>query len=439
MYPKIVAYSYTNPLLASPPNSAIWGWEIEQIYQDVGQRQQYYQLLQDCQIDPPQYLLIRRLDELGNTLVEIQKNVSLLESFNIEIIAIEQDYYSSQFKEQDSVKIREKLSQLSQEITDNQYKNRLKEGHAKNRIQFLPPPGKAPYGYRRGQDRYIIDRSTSPIVKAFFDHFLLFGNLRDAVRFIEKKYNKKVSVSTAKKWLTHPVYRGNIGYKNKEIIPDTHLSILSREEAAQIDRLLRRNCQFSPRNASAPRSLAGLVTCQNCQAKMNIIRVRPSSQSTEYLYLRSTDCPLKPKCKAITYQTFLEKTIQKICCELPQEVAKLQLPNITLIKTHLETAIAQKQEMIQTVQSLQEQGILDPETTQLRIYKIKTEIAQLKFQVDQLPPENLIRLTQDVALEEFWLDLSESERRFYFREFIKSIEIIRENQQTFELRLQFVF
>ncbi len=49
--------------------------------------------------------------------------------------------------------------------------------------------------------------------------------------------------------------------QNGQILSDTHTPIISREEAAQIDRLLRRNRRLPPRTASANRSLAGLVSC----------------------------------------------------------------------------------------------------------------------------------------------------------------------------------
>jgi hypothetical protein len=65
---QIVAYIYTDPLIEEPPSVEIWGWEIDRVYQDLGQR------------------------------------------------------------------------------------------HARNRLKSLPPPGKASYGYRRGKDKYTIDR-----------------------------------------------------------------------------------------------------------------------------------------------------------------------------------------------------------------------------------------------------------------------------------------
>ena len=59
------------------------------------------------------------------------------------------------------------LLQLAGEVQNRQRSRQLKAGHARNRLKTLPPPGKAPYGYRRGQERYIIDRMAAPVVHRF--------------------------------------------------------------------------------------------------------------------------------------------------------------------------------------------------------------------------------------------------------------------------------
>lgn len=436
---KIVAYSYSDPLLETPPNPTIWGVEIDKIYQDLGKRQQLQELLKVCQIDPPKYLLIRRLEELGDSLEEVNDRLNELETLGIEIIAIEQDYNSSQFKQIESKDLRTNLAQLLQQIQAIQHRRRLRQGHARNRIKALPPPGKAPYGYRRGKDRYILDRSTAPVVKDFFERFLLFGSLRGAVRYLEKRYGKKISVSTGHRWLTNSVYRGDLAYQNNEIIPDTHVPIVSREEAAQIDRLLRRNGHLPSRTASAPRSLAGLVICSECRSPMTITRVTARGKNQEYLYLRPMNCSLSPKCSAISYQEILEKTIDRICEELPQTVAQLNLPNLEEIKQGINLEIEKKKGIIEQLNNLIEQEILDKETAQLRRYKLSTEIAQLQNQRDRLPPGDLKVIAQAVSLPQFWLDLSEAERRFYFREFIQQIEILRNSPKNWQLKLVFIF
>ena len=62
---RIIAYLYSDPCLESPPDRCMWGVEVDQVYVDLGNYQQLENLLQDCQLSPPNYLLVRRLEELG--------------------------------------------------------------------------------------------------------------------------------------------------------------------------------------------------------------------------------------------------------------------------------------------------------------------------------------------------------------------------------------
>jgi DNA invertase Pin-like site-specific DNA recombinase len=424
---KIIAYFYTNPLLDSPPDTSGWHYSPELVYQDFGDRSQLQQLLRDCQVSPPQLLLLRRIADFGENGIEISKNLQLMQGLGIEIIAEEDPDYQLNF------------ARILEEISKNELSNRLKAGHAHNRLQALPPPGKAPYGYRRGKDRYILDRSTAPVVKDFFDRFLISASLRSTVRYLEKRYGKKISVATAHKWLTNPVYRGDLLYLGQEIIPDTHTPIISREEAAQIDRILRNNRKLPPRSASAPRSLAGLVVCSQCQSGMTITKVTARGKPQEYLYLRPLQCPRPKKCSAIAYEQILQCTIERICQDLPKTIAQISLPDLEAIKRGISQEIQQKNDILAQLPQLEATGILDQETANLRAYKLKNEIAQIQRRLDQLPPDNLTIIARSVAFPQFWQDLSEIERRFYFREFIRRIEIERETGNNWHLRLIFVF
>ncbi|MBD2499509.1 recombinase family protein [Anabaena azotica] len=429
---KIIAYTYTDPLLETSPVQINWEWEVERVYEDLGERSQLQQLFTDCQTESCDYLIVRRLEELGDDLAQVSDRLNQLEAMGIEIIATQQAYNSA------TSHLRADLLTLLQEIQRQQRSRRIRQGQARKRLDAAPPPGKAPYGYRRGKDKYILDRSTAPVVKDFFDNFLLYNSLRGAVRYLAKKYGKKISVTTGKRWLTNPVYRGDTAYQNQEIISDTHTPIISREEAAQVDRLLRRNSRLPSRSASAPRSLAGLVVCHQCQSHMTVTRVTQRHQDKEYLYLRPLNCPQNPKCKAIAYQEILECTIAKVCSELPLAVAGINFPQLDTVKNSLKEAIAHQQNILQQLPNLLETGVLDTETAKLRTYKLRTEISTLQAKLATLPPVNLLSVAQAVSLPQFWLDLSESERRFYLREFIRQIEIIRQNQQ-WDLQVIFIF
>lgn len=424
---KVIAYIYTDPLIEESPSSEIWGWEIDRVYQDLGQRVELDRLLNSCLTEGIGYLLVRRLDELGDSVRGVQQVLAKLQEMSVELITTETE-----------IEPQLNLLQLIDKIQSNQLSRRMRQGHARNRLKSLPPPGKATYGYKRGKDKFTIDRTAAPVVKDFFDRFIIYGSLRGAVRYLEKKYNKKIAASTGLKWLSNPVYRGDTAYLNGEVISDTHAAILSRDEAAQIDRLLRRNRRLPPRTASAPRSLAGLVSCQHCGQNLTVTSVSVPRQVQQYLYLRPTNCDRQPKCKSIRYDRVLNRTINRICEDLPIAVNQMGMSNLDRFKVEIIQDIGKKQETINQLPELINSGILDHETVELRTYKLKTEISKLQDRLAAFPPVNLQSLAQAVSIAQFWLDLSESERRFYFREFIRAIEIDPQSADL-DVKLRFIF
>ncbi len=427
-------YTYSDPLLEKTPSPASLGWEVDKIYQDLGQRFELEQLFADCQTNPPDCVFIRRLEELGDSVEEVTSNLSQFEEMGINLVAVEQNYNSAT----KATNTHANLLKLLHEIQQQKRSRRIRQGHARNRLDASPPPGKAPYGYRRGKAKYTIDRSTSPVVKEFFDNFLLYGSLRGAVRHLAKKYGKKISVTTGRRWLSNPVYRGDTAYRNGEIVSNTHNAIISREEAAQIDRILRRNSRLPSRTASARRSLAGLVVCGECQSHMSVTHVTFHRKNKEYIYLRPINCVKNKKCRAISYQKVLENTIEKVCHELPQAVEKINFTFFDGVKNNLTEAIIHQQQILEQIPALIETGIFDEETAKIRTYKLRTEISKLQAQLAILPPVNLRSVAQAVSIPQFWFDLSETERRFYFREFISQIEIIRQDKD-WDLRIIFIF
>jgi DNA invertase Pin-like site-specific DNA recombinase len=177
---KIIAYTYTNPLLDSSPDASILAYSPEQVYQDFGDCSQRQELSPAIVKGLPPTAILRRLAELGDNGREVSKILQSLEALDIDIITLEDPDYKLNF------------AKILQEISKNELSNRLKAGHAHNRLQALPSPGKAPYGYRRGKERYILDRSTAPVVKDFFDRFLISASLGSTVRYLEKRYGKRI-------------------------------------------------------------------------------------------------------------------------------------------------------------------------------------------------------------------------------------------------------
>ncbi len=422
----ILAYEYVDPLWQPLPEASQWGSEIDRWVLDVEpQRPQLRQLLAHLQ---PGYWLLPSLSALGRNIFEVSDRLKKLEAAGITVIALAEGYVS------DRPVAAERLLDLWQQVKDQLHRQTLCHGHARNRLRHQPPPGRAPYGYRRGKDHYVVDRGAAVVVKDLVEHFLLYGSLSAAVRFIATAHQKKISVTTARRWLTHPVYRGHLRYQGQTVIRNTHAPLISADEAAQVDRLLRRNRALPRRSASAPHPLAGLVVCGRCQQPFGRTQVSGYRQVPQYSYLRPLRCPEIPKCRSIPYPHALAAVIEEICRCLPPAIAQLAQP-----PDHLREAIAQVQQHLEQLQALEASGVLDAETAQLRRYKLQAQLSQLQDQQAQLPPSNLLQLAVTLGQSQFWYQLSATEQRFYFREFLRAIEVVSRPQEQWHVRLQFIF
>jgi DNA invertase Pin-like site-specific DNA recombinase len=452
---RVIAYCYQEIESEAPSFSVAVGYAIEPVYVDQAipsspdYRPQLQALLNDNQLSPADVLLVNGLDALGNTLQAVGDLIAMLEAQGTTVVDLEQEPTRLADNKGGAITTagsKVALLRLAEQLQSRQRRRQLRAGHARNRLKTLPPPGKAPYGYRRGQERYIVDRTAAPVVTAFIEEFLLYGSLRGAVRFVERRFGKRISVSTGRRWLTHPVYRGDLQYSDGQVIRNTHAAIVSRDAAAQIDRLLRRNSQLPPRTAGALRSLAGLVSCGECGTRMAISKTTIHKRDKVYLYLRPVDCPRRPKCRAIPYDLALQTMIARICQDLPQAVSHLlksaaepgATPDTPPLPNLFQDQMAQKEAALAQLPALVETGVLDQETADLRRYNLRSELAELQQRLSQLPPVNLQELAQAVAIPQFWLDLSESERRFFFREFIRDVHITRQGN-GWDVELVFVF
>lgn len=289
------------------------------------------------------------------------------------------------------------------------------------------PKGPVPFGYRRAARGYELDPVNAPIIRAFFKDFLLYGSLRQSVRLLHQTYHKPISVATGQRWLRHPVYRGHWVTADGTLIPNTHPALLTPQEAAQIDRWLRRHASLPRRAASSPRSLSGLVICQHCQHTLTVLT------AGAYTYLRCPTCRYN-----LPYPQILEQVITRLTQALAhkRQTWDPETPPISETQRHLwQQKIAENVTILERLPQSLDQGILDPTLYALRERQLRQEIAQLQAQLQQLPPPQFTEVLQNLSIPAFWQDLSETERRSYLREVLRRITL----SPNGDLQLEFCF
>ena len=130
--------------------------------------------------------------------------------------------------------------------------------------------------------------------------------------------------------------------------------------------------------------------------------------------------------------------MERVCEDLQRLATHLPLPDRDGRKQGLQEQISQKQAVLHQLPQLLDEGILDPETLALRQYHLKAEISQCQSQLAALTPVNLQETAKTVSIPQFWWDLTETERRFYFREFVQQIYIIHSGDR-WQVQVDFKF
>ncbi|APB32909.1 Site-specific recombinase, DNA invertase Pin homologs [Gloeomargarita lithophora Alchichica-D10] len=406
-------YDYGHPLLDRERLRQM-DWEsAEPLWLDTTPlRPQLHCLIQQYKNRPGTRVLVPAWDRLGDSLSAIYQSHHALQQAGITLVVAQGNTLDW-----------EQVNHIKKYLQ----KRYITLGHIIAQGKHRPPPGRVPYGYQWGETGYLPDPKTEPVVRAFFEHFLLYGSVQAAVTLLKENYHKYITPTTGIRWLSAPVYRGHTQTKHQPLQRHTHPALLSPEEAAQIDRIRQRNRKVSRRSASAPHALAGLVRCAQCQQTWRVNSVYLKYKQNTYRYLVPGACPLRPTCAGVPYEPFWLAVLQHLCPQLTQ-LFEQPLP-FGAIKQGLQSQIHQKQQILSQLDELKHQGILDELTTQMRAVTLQTELNQIQNQLAQLPPVNLQEIARTASLPAFWLDLSPVEQRVYLREFLHHIKIQPQGHQ----------
>lgn len=435
-----IAYFYKNPLINWETKLESLPDQVEKIYEDLGDRRQLKKILNDCEQEKVECLILSTLASLGDNLEEIEATITYLESFNVEIISLSEEYKTSDFKIIDNPGKRNKLREIWARVGKELQRRRLLLYHARKRMDSLPPPGRAPFGYLRSNKGYIIDAVNAPIVRDFFRNFILSGSIRSSLKYLEEKYQKKLSPSTARNWLKNPAYRGDLLYIKNIIVSDTHPPIITRQESAQIERILKNNKKFAPKSVSSQYCLAGLLKCQTCQSSLRVNTVNNKKKGYSYLYLTPKTCPKNKSCKSLPYDSVLKRVIETIC-SIFGEIQNSNKPEdeIERCRNIQKKEIQRIKGELEVIRRLENEGILETQEAKKITYRLKEKMSKIQQKVDQMPPNTLEVIAKSLSNPQLWYDLSNSEKRFYLREFIDTIEVNMEASLDDKLELNFVF
>ncbi|NEQ44176.1 MAG: recombinase family protein [Leptolyngbya sp. SIOISBB] len=149
---SIFAYACISPYRPAALTAEDFPTPIERVYIDhchlQDPRPELQRLLQDCRQHPPEQVIVQQLGELGASPTAV---LAVLRSFAAQGIPVITVHPSDALPTDAIASLSpDHLLQLAAVVTAQQRSQQLEAGHARNRINLLPPPGRAPLRLSKG-------------------------------------------------------------------------------------------------------------------------------------------------------------------------------------------------------------------------------------------------------------------------------------------------
>ncbi|MBQ2671727.1 MAG: recombinase family protein [Clostridia bacterium] len=139
-----------------------------------------------------------------------------------------------------------------------------------------------PFGYKKGDFSFEVDKQSSKVVKMIFEDFLSGLSLRSiAVKLnnlgVYTNRGNKFDVRSVKYILTNPVYAGKLRMKKEkcagkfDVINGIHRPLISKNDFEKVQKILKwhENLNLKSRKKSI-HMLSDLVFCSNCGSKLTV-------------------------------------------------------------------------------------------------------------------------------------------------------------------------
>lgn len=322
----------------------LWGAGAVEVVFDIesgkrDDRPNFRALLDRVKCREVQQVVITRIDRLTRSLPTLRKTLDVFNSVGAELIALD-----------DAIDMRtaggkfhiNMLGALAEMESD-----RLSERILRGR-QYFRDQRKAshpPFAYRIHQARHVLDTqpalcrladrqtySRAQLGRWLVEQYLTLSSLNKTSKLFAETFGwVALNPSALRRWLTSPVLQGDLVYfpksENPEIHRNIHEPLITREEAARIERMIRQNKKIGGFGARAVKyPLSGLVKCQECGGGCVVAN---GSQGRKKYYLcakaRGGGCTKRGGCPAEEIEAAV---IKALCSRAIAIVGKVAEPEI---------------------------------------------------------------------------------------------------------------
>lgn len=284
-------------------------------------------------LDKFDLVLFTKLDRFSRNILDANLIDQELKKHNVSMVAInEDDIDTSTADGRFMFNLKLNLAQREAEKTGERIKDVFKY-----KVEILKEAisGSVPIGYKLDNKHYVIDEDTVDLVKQSFDLCEELMSARAALIRINEMYNLKISHRVFYAMLKNKIYLGIYESKKKNYYCEDFCEpIVSKEQFASIQRILKSNKKYSSVNRSYDYIFSGLLKCKECGK--NMCGIYAISQNKEiyyyyrcntYMFFKNKRCIHKKRASQKKIEDYLLHNISSILNDYLYNISITQKAN----------------------------------------------------------------------------------------------------------------
>ena len=406
------------------------GWIVTGVYIDAAKtarknmhkRAEFQRMIEAVKRGEVDLLLFCRLDRWFRSVADYYKVMEILQAHGCDWKTIDEEYDTTSANGRLYINVKLSIAQNEADICgeriDVVFDSKIAHGTVVS--------GSCPFGYRVNEEKRLeIVPEEAGIVQDAFNHFESTVSQRGTVKHIRETYGVNWCQATFQRMLSESLYTGIYdrgGRKNENFCP----TIISREQFAKVQSLLKRNARSAP--SGRVYIFTSILKCAECNH--NLV----GYQTREYYYYRCNQHFQRGKCKhnKSVREDMIEKWLfDNLESELNRVRLEWEVKAAEKKKAALRTDKAALKRKLTKLKELYVNELIDIEEYK-KDYEIYTAaLRQLPEPVAEAPPdfEAVEKLLQS-DFKNIYESLTREEKRTLWRSVISEIRIDSENNIT---------
>lgn len=402
------------------------GWYVDEgvtARKKLKNRRELQRLLGDVRRGGIDLIIFIKLDRYFRSVAEYHETQKILEFYNTDWKAIEEDYDTTTTDGRFKINIMLSIAEQEADRTSD----RIKFTNAHKIKKKQPIFGEQPVGYKigineNGEKRIIKDDSAAPAVAAIFEHFLQYNSISGAVQYINRDFKHPMHYRTVKKILTNTYYFGH--YRG---IDDYCPAYIDKKTFDKIQHLVKK------RNVKTPQSrrvylFTGLAVCPECGNKLGSSFTTKGGKN--YLNYK---CPRAHQHRRCDFsRVFSENKLETWLLEKIKPMLKNHIAEIEIEKPAA-APVGDRSEIVAEMERLNymfRKNRIPLEEYEKDYTKLETKLEKLDAAVPVPVDVSALRAFLDSDILDLYEGLSREDKRAAWRQIIDKIIVDRNGDHT---------